>query len=64
VVAVIAVVVGGIGLIVVIAIVVGVVDAAQASSWRAVAAERRRNWEAHRPEYHGVDDRDADWDDD
>jgi hypothetical protein len=64
VVAVIGVIVGGVALIVVIAIVVGIVDAAQAPSWREVAAERRRNWEARRPEYHGVDDHDPEWDDD
>ena len=54
----------GIGLILVIAIVVGIVDAARASAWRAIAAERRQNWEARRPEYHGIDDRDPEWDDD
>jgi hypothetical protein len=36
----------------------------QAPSWREVAAERRRNWEARQPEYHGVDDHDPEWDDD
>jgi type II secretory pathway pseudopilin PulG len=35
-------------LIVVLAGVVGVVDAAHAPRWRAVAAERRRAWEASR----------------
>jgi hypothetical protein len=33
------------GLIFVMAGVVGVVDAARASAWRAVAAERRQSWE-------------------
>lgn len=55
----------GVGLIVVIAIVVGIVDARQASSWRQVATQRRRNWEARQREFHGVDDHDAEsWDDD
>jgi hypothetical protein len=38
----------GLALIVVVAIVVGIVDAANASSWRQVAAERRRRWEEDR----------------
>jgi hypothetical protein len=33
-------------LILVLAVVAGVVDAAQAPRWRAVAADRRRAWEA------------------
>jgi hypothetical protein len=41
----IALAVVGMGLIIVLAGVVGVVDAARASVWRAVAAERRQNWE-------------------
>jgi hypothetical protein len=65
VVAVIALIAAGVGLIAVVAIVVGVVDAAQAAAWRRVAAERRRRWEARRPEFHGVDSSDPDtWDDD
>jgi hypothetical protein len=60
-----AVVVGGVGVMVVIAVVVGIIDNVHASSWREVAAERRRSWEARQPEYHGVDDHDADsWDED
>jgi type II secretory pathway pseudopilin PulG len=33
-------------LLLVLAVVVGVVDAAQAPRWRAVAADRRRAWES------------------
>ncbi|MFC4944658.1 hypothetical protein [Pseudonocardia sp. GCM10023141] len=52
----IALVIAGIGFIAVVAVVVGIVDAARASAWRRIAAERRRtNWEARRPEYHGID---------
>ncbi len=44
----------GVAFIVVVAIVVGIVDAARASAWRQVAAERRRRWEEARDlEYHG-----------
>jgi hypothetical protein len=57
------VIVGGIGLIVVIAVVVGIVDAAHASAWRRIAAERRRNWEARQLEPHGEVWSDS-WDDD
>jgi hypothetical protein len=59
----------GIGLLIVVAIVVGIVDATQASTWREVAAERRRRWEARQVEFHGgVDHGDSydgdSWDDD
>jgi hypothetical protein len=61
----ITVIVAGIGLILIIAVIVGIVDARQASTWRRVAAERRRNWEARRPEFHQGDGHDAEsWDDD
>jgi hypothetical protein len=61
----IAVIVGGVGIMVVIAIAVGIIDTVHAPSWREVAAQRRRDWEARQPEYHGVDDQDAEsWDDD
>ncbi|WP_219414989.1 hypothetical protein [Pseudonocardia nigra] len=61
----IAMIAAGIGFLVVVAIVVGIVDAAQASTWREVAAERRRRWEARQPEFHGVDGSDTEsWDDD
>lgn len=59
----ITVIAAGIAFIVVVAIVVGIVDAAQAHVWRQVAADRRARWEAHRPEFHGVDPQDA-WSDD
>jgi hypothetical protein len=61
----ITVIVAGIGLILIIAVIVGIVDARQASVWRRIAAERRRNWEARQPEFHRVDGHDAEsWDDD
>jgi hypothetical protein len=61
----IAMIVTGVGFIAVVAIVVGIMDAAQASAWRRIAAERRMRWEARRPEFHGVDSADTDtWDDD
>ncbi len=46
-------IVGGIAVIVVLAIVVGVVDATKAPTWRQIAADRRRDWEAHQLEPHG-----------
>jgi len=55
-------IVAGIALIALIAVVVGIVDAAQASAWRQIAAERREQWLRRRPEFHGVDT-DA-WDED
>jgi hypothetical protein len=61
----ITVIVAGIALIALIAVVVGVVDAAQAASWREVAAERRAKWEERVRELHGgVEAPDPDWDDD
>ena len=45
----------GIGFIIIVAIVVGIVDAATAPAWRRVAAERRENGEARRPQVHGPD---------
>jgi hypothetical protein len=61
----------GIGLLVLVAIVVGIVDAAQAPTWRQVAAERRARWEAKQPQLHGLDQHagpyaydDESWDDD
>ena len=45
----------GIGFIMIVAIVVGIVDAAKAPARRRVAAERRENWEARRPQFHGID---------
>lgn len=50
----IALILGGLGLLVVIAVVVGVVDSARASAWRRIAAARRAQWEARRPEFHGT----------
>lgn len=57
-------VIAGVGFIVVVAVVVGIVDAARASAWRRVAAERRESWEAKRPVDHGIDVTDTDWYDD
>jgi hypothetical protein len=45
----------GIGLLILVAIVVGIVDAAQAPTWRQIAAERRAQWEAKQPQLHGPD---------
>jgi hypothetical protein len=50
------VIVGGIAVIVVLAIIVGVVDATNAPTWRQIAADRRRDWEARQLEPHGQDD--------
>lgn len=55
-------IVAGILVIALIAVVVGIVDAAQAGTWREIAAQRRRQWLARQPEFHGVDG-DA-WDED
>jgi hypothetical protein len=63
VVAVITVTAVGIGFIIVIAIVVGIVDAAQASRWRRIAAERRASWEARQLQLHGPEPYDP-WEDD
>jgi hypothetical protein len=72
----IALIAAGIGLLVLVAIVVGIVEAAQAPTWRQIAAERRARWEAKQPQLHGVDpyagshfyddsdDDDESWDDD
>lgn len=46
-------IVGGLILLALIAVVVGVVDAAQASAWRRIAAARRERWESRQPELHG-----------
>jgi len=63
VVAMITLVLAGLGVLVVLAVVVGVVDAAMASGWRRVAAERRENWESRQMQHHGID-HSADVDDD
>jgi hypothetical protein len=55
VVAMITVIIAGLGFLVVAAIIVGIVDAAQASRWRQIAAERREKWEARQPQLHGID---------
>jgi hypothetical protein len=63
VVTVIAMIIGGLGFLVLSAIVVGIVDALQASSWREIAAERREQWESRHLQPHGpayVDDSDDD----
>jgi hypothetical protein len=48
-------IIAGIGLLILVAIVVGIVDAAQAPTWREIAAERRAQWEAKQPQLHGAD---------
>jgi hypothetical protein len=57
-------IVGGIAVIVVIAIVVGVVDATKAPTWRQIAADRRRDWEARQFEPHGGEPWTDTWQDD
>ena len=42
----IAMIIGGLAILLVVAIVVGTVDALQAASWRRIAAERREQWES------------------
>lgn len=55
----------GVAFIVMVAIVVGVVDAARASSWRRIAAERRQRWEEARSlEFHGAPREPESWDED
>jgi hypothetical protein len=64
----------GVGLLVLVAIVVGIVEAAQAPTWRQIAAERRAQWEAKQLQLHGLDPHagpqsyddsyDESWDDD
>lgn len=61
----------GIGLLILVAITVGIVEAAQAPTWRQIAAERRARWEAKQPQPHGLDPYagsasydDESWDDD
>lgn len=50
----------GVGLLIVMAIVVGILDAAQASAWRAIAAQRRQLGEARRRPFYLIDGGD-DW---
>ncbi|GAA5127733.1 hypothetical protein [Pseudonocardia adelaidensis] len=64
-------IVAGLGLLALVAIVVGIVEAAQAPTWRQIAAERRAQWEAKQPQLHGLDqyagphtDDNESWDDD
>jgi Tfp pilus assembly protein PilV len=45
----------GVGLLVVMAIVVGILDAAQAAAWRAIAAQRRQLGEARRRSSYLID---------
>ena len=40
----------GLVALVVLAVVVGIVDAAQAGTWRSIARERRADWEQRRRE--------------
>ncbi|MBW0113926.1 hypothetical protein [Pseudonocardia abyssalis] len=51
----VALIIVGVGIIGLIAVVVGIVDAAQASAWREIAAQRREQWLHRQPEFHGVD---------
>jgi hypothetical protein len=55
-------IVAGVVMIALIAVVVGIVDAAHAAAWREIAAQRREQWSARQPEFHGVEP-DA-WDED
>ena len=62
---VITVIIAGIILVALVAVVVGIVDAAQAASWRQVAAERREQWEKRVMELHGgIEVAEQDGDDD
>jgi hypothetical protein len=58
----------GIGLLILVAITVGIVEAAQAPTWRQIAAERRARWVAKQPQHAGSpphdDVDDESWDDD
>ena len=55
----------GVTFILLVAIVVGIVDAAHASSWRQIAAERRQRWEeARNLSYHGAPREPEGWDED
>ncbi len=55
----------GVAFILVVAIVVGIVDAAHASSWRQIAAERRERWgEARSFQHHGPPREPDVWDED
>jgi hypothetical protein len=49
----IAMIIGGLGFLILASIVVGIVDAMQASSWRQIAAERREQWESRHLQPHG-----------
>lgn len=51
----ITVIAAGAGFLVLVAIVVGIVDAAQAATWRRIASERREQWEARQPQLHAID---------
>ena len=57
-------IVTGIGLLVLVAIVVGIVESAQASTWRQIAAERRARWEARQPRLHAGSQSYVDYDED
>lgn len=47
-----------------LAVAIGLVDASQASAWRRIAAERRRNWEQRQLKLYGIYPRikDENWD--
>lgn len=44
--------IAGLAVLVVSAVVIGVVESAQASAWRRIAAQRRKTWE-RRQQLHG-----------
>lgn len=54
-------IVAGLAALIAIAVTVGVMENAQRSAWRRVAAERRHRWEARQSYGSGYD---PDWDDD
>lgn len=51
----------GLIFLVTVATVVGILDATRAPRWRRIAAERREEWEARHPAFHGdIDNADED----
>lgn len=55
----------GVAFILMVAIIVGIMDAAHASAWRQIAAERRQRWEEARDlEFHGAPREPEGWDED
>lgn len=48
-------IIAGLSVLAGIAVAVGILDHAQNRAWRAIAVERRRNWEARQLEPHEAD---------